>query len=912
MKGFVHMKIFVPPYMSESVLETIIGALPGSRNKDFMKSAEDIINKNAYAIPPFGVTKYKNLVDWNDGRSRSYNRLIHGHTFLGCLTDAYSKTSDIKYINKSMQIIRDWIMKHDYKKHKDTMAFHDETTALRLKYWLKFYIYARDKVSSKDSELIETKMWETADLLSQEFFHSTNTNHGMFQDIALLLFSIYFYEENTTKCEKYKQLSISRLRDYFSFVFTEEGVHKEHSPSYHLLVTNYVKRLAKWLSVIDLNTSKEFNEICRRAEEFVNYIVRPDGKLPPIGDTEPKPVNSTSRKLFNSQEFKYAISAGREGKPPKDVDKVFMKSGYAIFRDDWNLKEKGTYILFSASYHGNYHKHSDDLSVYIYSGGEIITEAGPNGYNYQDSFTKYAYSSFAHNTLIVNGNGLPRTDNKIDKVKIVDHKIENGFSEAIGINNRYEGVSHTRKVNYNKNEQKITVDDSVVSEKNKEYKLLWHLAKGIKAHARDKIIELYRNNKKVMEIEVISKESTQIKIIEGQSRPEVQGWKFPRMEHKEAIQTIEVEFNGKDVDISTIFRLSQFRIDNGERSPFNLEKVYKSNPSLRYHFEPAKDSKFKDQLVVVFSAIAPRYKFVYNYVNTLKDIPINKLFILDDFGDQGSYYLAKNRDFSIETAVSSLINYKMAKYGINSNNVTTVGSSKGGFAALYYGIKYHFGNVIVGAPQTKLGHFLINQAKHRNVAEYISGGYEKSHQYYLDRLLFNLLDLPNDASPNINILIGKQDHHYTNHFLPFANELKRKGFKLNLDIREGIPHSDLRLHFPPYLINKIRLILGLITEDEYKKLVLSNSSPLIRKVEINKLDNNMIEVKCNASGKNIKYAYYIYKDNTILEKIPYGQRSTLIYEIKDIGSYKVRVFVRDANNKTIAMTTNNIIINKNY
>ena len=48
-------------------------------------------------------------------------------------------------------------------------------------------------------------------------------------------------------------------------------------------------------------------------------------------------------------------------------------------------------------------------------------------------------------------------------------------------------------------------------------------------------------------------------------------------------------------------------------------------------------------------------------MSTLKEIPANKLYILDDFGDQGAYYLREKRDFSIETAVISLNQYIMEK-----------------------------------------------------------------------------------------------------------------------------------------------------------------------------------------------------------------------------------------------------------
>ena len=60
----------------------------------------------------------------------------------------------------------------------------------------------------------------------------------------------------------------------------------------------------------------------------------------------------------------------------------------------------------------------------------------------------------------------------------------------------------------------------------------------------------------------------------------------------------------------------------------------------------------------------------------------------------------------IETSVVSLISNIMHENNILFKNVISVGSSKGGTAALYYGMKYNYGNIIVGAPQYKIGTYL--------------------------------------------------------------------------------------------------------------------------------------------------------------------------------------------------------------
>ncbi|MFB3170017.1 heparinase II/III family protein [Neobacillus sp. 179-C4.2 HS] len=899
--------LFNPSNLSTERLDAILGALPKSRNKDYLLAAKNIVEKNSYTLPPFGVVKFSKLIDWNDNRSRSFERLIHGFTFLGCLTDAYKETQDLKYLTKGMELITDWLEKHSYQMNKGTMAYHDETTALRLQYLLKFYIYARNVITESDREKIETRMWETAGLLSEEHFHATNTNHGMFQDISLLLFGFYFDNGKNTLCKSYINLAVNRLKEYFLGVFTTDGVHKEQSPNYHMMVALNIKKLVSWMEEIDTKISEDFVRLFDKSKEYSTYIIRPDGKFPPMCDTESIPVNASSYgSLYTSDTYKFAVSSGKAGKAPNENMKVFPEAGYAIFRDDWLKKEKATYVLFSAAYNANYHKHSDDLNLTIYSGGEIITEAGPNGYNYQDPFTKYAYSSFAHNTLIVDGKGLPRTDGKFESVYISDHKISEDISEVTGVNKRFQNVEHQRKVKYQRSNNSIYVNDEITSNKKHEYKLLWHVAPDVHVHLRDRMIELFRNNEKIMEIEITANASYTIQTVKGQTVPTVLGWKFPKMEAKEMLTTIEIDLSGKNVSCTTEFRLTDFKIPKREKTPFALEKEFKSFRSVRYHFEPATSEKHNDQLLVIFSALGTRYSYLYNYMSTLKDIPANKLFILDDFGDQGSYYLGKNRDFSIETSVVSLIHYIMRQNKINAENVTTMGSSKGGYTAIYYGIKYYFGNVIAGAPQSKMGSFLLKEAKHPNIANYIAGGTEEADCLYLDDLLYKVVNQPSDVSPNLHIFVGKNDHHYQNHVLPLYNVLKNRGYKVDLKVSEGVNHDELKVYFPYYLLGKTKEVLGIDLDG--KTDVLPQQSVLkIIKLPIS-VEDRKIKVDSVVSGSGLKYAFYIYKDDEVLKKYSYTNESKVEHEVDSSGIYFARVYVRDQFGAQTAMNTTKITI----
>lgn len=411
------------------------------------------------------------------------------------------------------------------------------------------------------------------------------------------------------------------------------------------------------------------------------------------------------------------------------------------------------------------------------------------------------------------------------------------------------------------------------------------------------MVELFRGSEKVAEIEFVAEVPFKVSKCAGQKEPMVKGWMFSKMENAVPSTVLEVEFEGNTCEFETIFRLSEFKIQTPV-PPFCLEAEFSSMRNVRYYFQEAKNEKLKDKLVIIFSSLTEKNKFRYNYIRTLENLNVNKLFILDDFGDQGAYYLGRNKDFSIETTVNSLIQYFQRKLKIYNENITMVGLSKGGYAAIYFGVKNYVGNVIAGSPQSNLGHFLINQAKHPNIASYISGRAEKADQVYLDELLYKVIQQPSDVSPYIKIMVGSKDHYLKNHVEPLVAALQERKFKVSLQIEQGIDHEGLKDHFPKYLMDTIVSRLGI----EYKV-------PEIKSSNIS-YSNSLLNIMCNVSGDQLNFAYYIYKDKEVIEKIMYGPKSKTTYYVKEPGVYKVRIFVRDQFGNKVTQYTNELVINQ--
>lgn len=215
------------------------------------------------------------------------------------------------------------------------------------------------------------------------------------------------------------------------------------------------------------------------------------------------------------------------------------------------------------------------------------------------------------------------------------------------------------------------------------------------------------------------------------------------------------------------------------------------------------------QLIVVFSGFpGAGAKAGYNYIRTLKDIRCNKLFLLDNFGFQsrGAYYLAENGDFGIEAAFHGLITE--IRQRLKSEATIYLGSSKGGYAALYYGIKNEADCIIAGSPQFYLGRYL-SLPSHKPILAAIMGDDGAAGAARLDRLLTETVTDPGHAKkPKVYLQYSKNEPAYGEHLRDLVQALRENGFPLSQNIGAYLNHGDLVNFFPNYLLDVLTNQMG--------------------------------------------------------------------------------------------------------
>lgn len=875
-----------------SMREIVLSQFLASKGDENRRRAEKFIADRSItaALYPDVSLDGKNV--WGNRDARSHERFLNGFLFFSdwygtILEDPNSKKNSCV---AATEIVRSWAAANKNPNEAARMAFHDETTAQRLISLLQLDKYVSESLPEESNGLLRPLMSQTAELLADADFHSAGNNHGMFQDLALLYFSVLADWAPQENRDAYMHLAFKRLREYFVSCFTSEGVHIENTPQYHVMVSRYLAVVKNLVEISGHSDAAYYSALLKKAETYATHALMPNGLYPPISDTTQRPVKSAATlDIFGSPEFLYAASAGRSGTKPTENVLVLEESGYLIYRSRWG-DPNATYVFFSAAYNADYHKHSDDLSLYVRRNNvALLAESGPYSYDYKNPLSRYAYSQFAHNSLVVDGRSLPRTDPKKDSVTLTAKSQTPTKVEVEGTNARYDDTVHKRRllVEDADSSQVITVSDTITSSGDHEYQLLWNLGTEVTSIVHGQGFELFSKGKKVMELTFESDVATSISVHKGQMKPRPLGWTFPRFGEAVPSEVIAVNFSGAYAEVRSTVRFSDWFYADRKITPQQGWKRFQGHVPINYLYCPPADGAAR-KLVVVFTAIHKPGDFTYNYKATLDEVDVAALYILDDFGDQGAYYYSDHRSTNIFESVQGLITETLNRLDLSVSDVATAGSSKGGAGALIHGLALGVDQIIVGAPQTRIGTFL--STPHPNILAFMAGGTSEEDVKYLDSVIPGLMRDASDTT-RILVVVGDSDHHYKYHVKPMISDAESCGMNLSTLVVPGVTHADIGKIFSQYLRANLEQWIRESAETALPyELTIDNK-------------NRSLTIKSYVSDNSVQL-YRLYLGSEVVRTQRYSSSNTASFNNLAPGRYRIRVYTLiDGEDSSTAFTT---------
>lgn len=243
----------------------------------------------------------------------------------------------------------------------------------------------------------------------------------------------------------------------------------------------------------------------------------------------------------------------------------------------------------------------------------------------------------------------------------------------------------------------------------------------------------------------------------------------------------------------------------------------RTDEGIKYVLYPNRESS---HLIVVFQAVSKNPG--YNYIRTLKDVNVSKLFIKDDYGTdtdtRSSYYLGPNKSFTIANNTIKLIEKIRKDLNIQKENVICAGSSKGGFASIYFGYRGGYGHIIAGGPQVLLGNYLSkgkigesenNVSNSRLILKYLTEEITQENIDWANDILFNVINENHNHDTHLSLHVGKGEPHYENHVVPFIKFMEETGrINVNLSLGDYNTHNELATHFPIFFNENVKRIIS--------------------------------------------------------------------------------------------------------
>ncbi|WP_434612872.1 hypothetical protein [Arthrobacter sp. A5] len=187
----------------------------------------------------------------------------------------------------------------------------------------------------------------------------------------------------------------------------------------------------------------------------------------------------------------------------------------------------------------------------------------------------------------------------------------------------------------------------------------------------------------------------------------------------------------------------------------------------------------------------------------------NILWIYDDFGEDYSYYFCQNRDFSIEEAVVSLVDYVRISMGLTHEECTSIGMSKGGSAAIRIGIRANMKNIVALGPQIAIGAYLANR-KRTATMEYMAGSSAEQDVAWLNDLVPAAIRDDSSTDRHIYIVTSPYDPHCIDYLDPLLINLRRYGNFNLISTASNLArnHTNTLLYNIPLVVS----LLGILAE----------------------------------------------------------------------------------------------------
>lgn len=464
--------------------------------------------------------------------------------FLLHLALAYQFTGDRKYVDKYAELVQDWIRNNPLMRSINWGCAMD--VAIRAVNWIWSLSLLDDVVLPNDVKRdLYGSLYQHGWFIYRNLEGSRlryNHNHYLSDLVGLLHIGLVFLNDK----EGYEWFCFAK-EEFFREVRLQvlpSGMTYERTTYYDRLVLELVTTGYVLLKHNDVAIPSDVESRVESMFGFVSQIMTDDGKMPVVGDQDDGRVlpwgvealddvsylMALGTVLFGSEKLKahssgYNIYAaafgGREAftaynhcksKAGAVASRMYKDAGFAMMRTENDC------LLFNADNRGGYmdsgletsHTHCDWYSfVLSVKGVPFIIDPGTYVYSSDFDQRNLFRSTAMHNTVVVDGENQEEVpDAKLWSMKRTGSSKIIGWTtddekdvidcEHSGYMRLDEAVKHRRRLSFEKNEGRWSIEDLLTGDGTHTYEAHFHLDEGVTAQADGQCVELSKDGVRLL------------------------------------------------------------------------------------------------------------------------------------------------------------------------------------------------------------------------------------------------------------------------------------------------------------------------------------------------------------------------------------------------------------------------------
>ena len=470
-------------------------------------------------------------MNWSQfqGKPRNVRYKAHAWGVLDAILAHDTQSQDEGCYRAALEHALDWITTYVVQTTVDEFTWYDMAVGQRA---TKLAYLLRRAIRHAEPAEVIAKLVVACHLhlleLSDPARVAMHSNHGLFQMAGALALahSLPFI----VRAPEARTFGTTSIQTMLNNHFGPDGLHLEHSPMYHIFMTNYVSLL---MDSGFLDQSPELLNMANAAIEAAQWFVMPDGQLLPFGDTPRIPADERAHFPL--------LTTPRSPNMPMGV-RWFQHGGLVVQRSQGLQGKDDTYLAFNGGFHSRQHKHADDFNVQLHARGvALLDDPGTFTYQYDDPRRMYIESTRAHSCLEIDGLNSSRYNNDaygssikhvhslgpalymegfIHRKRLITSALPNNRisgSDAIQVN-----VMHTRRLFHLPNEFLLVIDE-LKSSNEHEYTQHFHLNHRLSVDLAGEA-RLTLDGEHLASIVPLSGTMANLKVTKGQERPTLHGW----------------------------------------------------------------------------------------------------------------------------------------------------------------------------------------------------------------------------------------------------------------------------------------------------------------------------------------------------------------------------------------------------